>query len=276
MHGHSLPMQLESKVESDFVDNTRRSVSLSTTTPLADESNLKSVMKGTSSPSAGESTQPKGVQLSLSAVDAPVRRLSAVCASQTPSPAGAVSLVHLHAHAQGVADTRAAGKASAVGEDVKPKERRSMGALPSTPPTEGEAMVVRRQPEELPRKDAQDRVFGERKRSTVTATQLRGVSMEDDREDVVSEPSVKGMAEPAEGLAAAKRAHEARIADFERDNEEWFSKQKACAVPAGHDGVRLKLPLADDDISKLIHSFTCPYDLPHEPSSMSRHIHIRS
>ena len=111
-----------------------------------------------------------------------------------------------------------------------------MGALPSTPPTEGEAMVVRRQPEELPRKDAQDRVFGERKRSTVTATQLRGVSMEDDREDVVSEPSVKGMAEPAEGLAAAKRAHEARIADFERDNEEWFSKQKACTVPAGHLG----------------------------------------
>ena len=120
---------------------------------------------------------------------------------------------------------------------------------------DGEATVVRRQPEELPRKDAQDRVFGERRRSIVTVEQLRGVTSTCIEADV--NVANQGTREHAERLAAARRAHEQRVAAFERTHADWFTKQQACPLPKGHDGVQIKLPLDDDDITKLIKSFTC-------------------
>ena len=143
-------------------------------------------------------------------------------------------------------------------DDTKPKDRRSVGAVSTMPLAEGEATVVRRQPEELTRKHAEDRVFGERKKSTFTATQLRGVSIDAN----LNLPSVDEM---AQGCAAdAKRAHEARLAEFDRMHEHWIGKQQACVVPKEYDGVKLNLPLiGESDVTALIRSFTNPYADPH-------------
>ena len=155
---------------------------------------------------------------------------------------------------QVAADARLPPSTLSVDEDAKPKERRSVGAPPSLSAVEGEATVVRRQPEELPRRDAQDRVFGERRRSHITAEQLRGSLGTNDTN--CDEP--RSVQVPPKHVVEARRSHKERLAAFECMHEEWFRKQKACTVPRAYDGVRLKLPPTDDNMRDLIGSFTSP------------------
>lgn len=148
--------------------------------------------------------------------------------------------------------------AQAMADDMKPRERRSVGDLPTLL---GEATCVRRQPEELQRKNAQERVFGERRRSAVSPEEFRGVS---------STASVEHIGhEQAEAL---RRAHDERLTEFQRSHVELFSKQTACVVPKGYGGIKLSLPASDEDISALIHSFTRPYALPHARIQQGRNV----
>ena len=88
----------------------------------------------------------------------------------------------------------------------------------------------------------------------MTAEQLRGVSL-------VLAPATPSQAseEQVEGLAEARCAHEELLATFERTHSDWINQQRACTVPKGYEGLRLKWPLTEDGISKLVRSFTSTY-----------------
>jgi len=136
------------------------------------------------------------------------------------------------------------------------KERHSITTL-STPSVECEATVQRKSQVELQRMDAQERVFGGRRTSVVTARELRGVAVE---EEAASEsaPKMERRSSTADKAAAAQKAYDAKAANFDKEKAEWISRRDASVLPKGYEGVRLSTPPTDDEMTALIKSFTSP------------------
>ena len=92
---------------------------------------------------------------------------------------------------------------------------------------QGEATISRQRHEVEPRKDAQERVFGDRKRSVVTVSELRGLANPAASDGVLSRDASDQAVEAAE---AARRVWEKRMEAFDKTLTEWIALQKVHAT----------------------------------------------
>lgn len=247
-------LSLEKADESDLTNSARRGSGLESS---LQETSIQSAIKGSR---GGESSSSgKGVRLDPSAGGSGEPRQSS---SGEPRRKDA-----------GPPPGSAAEPAAAAAERPSRAERRSHETVP--PPPEGEAVMMRRRDssEEGARADAQERVFGDRRKSVISVEQLRGSTTPDSptppslRESSSFRPTGRpggkhgGVSErqAAAALEEARRAHAAKLREWDAANVHWVQQQQACHVPKGYDGLQLpRSPPTKEDIERLIGAFTNP------------------
>ena len=245
-------LNLEAADESDFVSSARKGSSLSLLPDGSSEQGAPaSALKGATS---GESRKSATVQLPAASSSS----------NRGSSSSGGTSAA---AEARRKHEAEEAKRMSASGSSSS--DRRSVGSSPSPPVPEGEAVMMRKSRDshegggEVGRGSAQERVFGDRRKSKINVTQLRGGDVDEGEGGSPSKIDASDEREAAAQLEAAKKLHAAKLREWDAKNAHWMQQGAASSVPKSYDGVRFsKMPPAKEDIEKLISSLTRPVRAP--------------